>query len=75
MGESEVSLPFGYGPTNGNVGQSLWKRPGGITDEMKCKIDTPEGGSTYTKRLGIVEPGKFFGDTLCRHKKNLKIRK
>lgn len=36
------------------------KRPGSITDEMKRKIDTPEGRKTYGKRLGIVEP--VFGN-------------
>ena len=35
-------------------------RPGSITDEMKQKIDTPEGRRTYSKRLGIVEP--VFGN-------------
>ncbi len=36
------------------------KRPGSITDEMKRKIDTPQGRRTYSKRLGIVEP--VFGN-------------
>lgn len=36
------------------------KRPGSLTDEMKQKIDTPEGRSIYSKRLGIVEP--VFGN-------------
>jgi len=36
------------------------QRPGSITDEMKRKIDTPEGRRTYSKRLGIVEP--VFGN-------------
>ena len=36
------------------------ERPGSITDEMKQKIDTPEGRRTYSKRLGIVEP--VFGN-------------
>ena len=36
------------------------KRPGSITDEMKQKIDTPEGRRIYSKRLGIVEP--VFGN-------------
>jgi hypothetical protein len=36
------------------------KRPGSITDEMKQKIDSPEGRRTYSKRLGIVEP--VFGN-------------
>jgi transposase len=36
------------------------KRPGSLTDEMKRKIDTPEGRYTYSKRLGIVEP--VFGN-------------
>ena len=36
------------------------KRPGSLTDEMKQKIDTPEGRRTYGKRLGIVEP--VFGN-------------
>jgi transposase len=34
--------------------------PGSITDEMKQKIDTPEGRRVYRKRLGIVEP--VFGN-------------
>lgn len=34
--------------------------PGSITDEMKQKIDTPEGRKIYSKRLGIVEP--VFGN-------------
>lgn len=34
--------------------------PGSITDEMKQKIDTPEGRRVYSKRLGIVEP--VFGN-------------
>ena len=36
------------------------KRPGSMTDEMKQKIDTPEGRRIYSKRLGIVEP--VFGN-------------
>jgi len=36
------------------------KRPGSLTDEMKEKIDTPEGRHVYSKRLGIVEP--VFGN-------------
>ena len=36
------------------------KRPGSLTDEMKQKIDTPDGRRTYSKRLGIVEP--VFGN-------------
>ena len=36
------------------------KRPGSLTDEMKRKIDTPEGRRIYSKRLGIVEP--VFGN-------------
>jgi hypothetical protein len=36
------------------------QRPGSITDEMKQKIDTPEGRRTYSKRLGIVGP--VFGN-------------
>jgi transposase len=36
------------------------QRPGSIMDEMKQKIDTPEGRRTYSKRLGIVEP--VFGN-------------
>lgn len=35
-------------------------RPGSLTDEMKNKIDTPEGRHIYSKRLGIVEP--VFGN-------------
>lgn len=34
--------------------------PGSITDEMKQKIDTPDGRRIYSKRLGIVEP--VFGN-------------
>ena len=34
--------------------------PGSITEEMKNKIDTPEGRKTYSKRMGIVEP--VFGN-------------
>jgi len=36
------------------------RRPGSITDEMKQKIDTPEGRKAYSKRLRIVEP--VFGN-------------
>jgi IS5 family transposase len=36
------------------------KRPGSLTDEMKRKIDTPEGRRIYSKRLGIVE--SVFGN-------------
>lgn len=36
------------------------KRPGSLTDQMKEKIDTPEGRKMYSKRLGIVEP--VFGN-------------
>jgi transposase len=36
------------------------QRPGSITDEMKEKIDTPEGRRIYSKRLGIIEP--VFGN-------------
>lgn len=36
------------------------RRPGSLTDEMKRKIDTPEGRETYSKRLGTVEP--VFGN-------------
>jgi hypothetical protein len=36
------------------------KRPGSLTDEMKQKIDTPEGRRIYSRRLGIVEP--VFGN-------------
>jgi transposase len=35
-------------------------RPGSLTDEMRNKIDTPEGRKMYSKRLGIVEP--VFGN-------------
>ena len=34
--------------------------PGSITDEMKQKIDTPQGRRAYGRRLGIVEP--VFGN-------------
>ncbi|MDI6809038.1 MAG: transposase [Candidatus Eisenbacteria bacterium] len=33
---------------------------GGLTEEMKRKIDTVHGRITYSKRLGIVEP--VFGN-------------
>ncbi len=36
------------------------RRPGSLTDAMKQKIDTPQGRTTYSKRLGIVEP--VFGN-------------
>lgn len=36
------------------------RRPGSLTDEMKRKIDTPEGRAKYGKRLAIVEP--VFGN-------------
>ena len=36
------------------------RRPGSLGDAMKRKIDTKEGRSTYSKRLGIVEP--VFGN-------------
>lgn len=36
------------------------RRPGSLADEMKAKIDTPEGRKTYSKRMGIVEP--VFGN-------------
>jgi transposase len=36
------------------------RHQGRITDEMKQKIDTPEGRKIYSKRLGIVEP--VFGN-------------
>jgi transposase len=39
-------------------------RPGSLTDAMKEKIDTLEGRSTYSKRLGIVEP--VFGNIRAR---------
>jgi transposase len=32
------------------------KRPGSITDEMRAKIDTPEGRKIYGQRLANVEP-------------------
>jgi len=35
-------------------------RPGSVTDEMKKKIDTPEGRRQYSKRIAIVEP--VFGN-------------
>jgi transposase len=44
------------------------KRPGSITDEMKNKIDTPEGRKMYSKRLGIVEP--VFGNIRACKKMN-----
>jgi hypothetical protein len=49
------------------------KRPGSITDEMKQKIDTPEGRRTYSKRLGIVEP--VFGNIrACKRMDRLTLR-
>jgi hypothetical protein len=36
------------------------RRPGALTDEMREKIDTPEGRKIYGKRLAIVEP--VFGN-------------
>ena len=36
------------------------RRPGSLTDDMKQKIDTPQGRKKYSKRLGIVEP--VFGN-------------
>lgn len=36
------------------------KRPGSLTDEMKAKIDTPEGRKIYSKRMAVVEP--VFGN-------------
>ncbi|MCK5243878.1 MAG: IS1182 family transposase [Desulfobacterales bacterium] len=38
----------------------IGRRPGSLIDQMKQKIDTPEGRKTYSKRLGIVEP--VFGN-------------
>lgn len=35
-------------------------RPGSLTDEMRNKIDTPEGRRKYSKRMSIVEP--VFGN-------------
>jgi transposase len=32
------------------------KRPGSITDEMRAKIDTPQGRKIYSQRLANVEP-------------------
>lgn len=32
------------------------KRPGSITDEMRAKIDTPQGRAIYSRRLSTVEP-------------------
>ncbi len=43
-------------------------RPGSLKDEMKNKIDTPEGRKTYSKRLGIVEP--VFGNIRACKKMN-----
>jgi transposase len=49
------------------------KRPGSITDEMKNKIDTPEGRRTYSKRLGIVEP--VFGNIrICKRMDRFTLR-
>jgi transposase len=49
------------------------QRPGSITDEMKQKIDTPEGRRTYSKRLGIVEP--VFGNIrACKKMDRLTLR-
>lgn len=41
------------------------ERTGSLTDEMRQKIDTVEGRSMYSKRLGIVEP--VFAN-MCTHK-------
>ena len=38
----------------------LCEKPTRITDEMREKIDTPEGRKIYGKRIGIVEP--VFGN-------------
>lgn len=38
----------------------LHEKPTRLTDEMKKKIDTPEGRKIYGKRIGIVEP--VFGN-------------
>jgi transposase len=43
-------------------------RPGSLTDEMRNKIDTPEGRKMYSKRLGIVEP--VFGNIRACKKMN-----
>jgi len=49
------------------------KRPGSLTDEMKRKIDTPEGRRIYSKRLGIVEP--VFGNILaCKRMDKFTLR-
>lgn len=34
----------------------LNEKPTNLTDDMREKIDSPEGRKTYSKRLGIVEP-------------------
>jgi transposase len=48
-------------------------RPGSLTDEMKQKIDTPEGRRTYSKRLGIVEP--VFGNIrACKRMDRFTVR-
>ena len=49
------------------------KRPGRITDEMKQKIDTPEGRRTYSKRLGIVEP-VFTNIRICKRMNRFTLR-
>jgi len=36
------------------------QRPGSLTDEMRSKIDTPQGRKIYGRRLAIVEP--VFGN-------------
>jgi transposase len=49
------------------------KRPGSLTDEMKQKIDTPEGRRTYSKRMGIVEP--VFGNIrACKRMNRFTLR-
>ena len=51
----------------------LRKRPGSLTDDMKQKIDTPDGRRTYGKRLGIVEP--VFGNIrICKKMDKFTLR-
>ena len=44
-----------------------------LTDEMKRKIDTPQGKKTYRKRLGIVEP-VFANIRTCKRMDHFTLR-
>lgn len=48
-------------------------RPGSLIDEMRSKIDTPQGRKTYGKRLAIVEP--VFGNIrACKNMNHFTLR-